>query len=98
MNESARQLKQEALPAPIPAYADDRGVPFFGGYWPGFGWEGHCVDVTIGADSPDAMQFCHDHGFIDHSTVTFFNTPLRALCEQRAPKCAALLAKLGYPK
>lgn len=92
-----RKLPQESLPAPLPSYADEQGVPRHGGYWNGFGWEGHCVDVAIGADSPDAMQWCHDMGFIDHSTKTFFNTPVRALCEQRAPGCAKVLKRLGYP-
>lgn len=103
-----RSIPQEQLPPPLQSYADEKGVPRYSGYWPGFGWEGACADVAISTDSPDALQWVHDQGFIDHDTKTFYNDPLRRYCEQmvkdtsgregaRAPKCARLLKKLGYP-
>jgi hypothetical protein len=103
-----RNIPQEQLPFPLTSYADETGAPRSGGYWPGFGWEGTCCDVAIGTDSPDALQWCHDQGFITTESQTFFNIPLRRYCAQmvtdksgregaRAPKCARLLAKLGYP-
>lgn len=91
-----RTLPQEAFPPPLEAFRDTNasGTPYV---WAGFGWEGWCVDRAIGVDAPDAMQFCHDQGFIDHTTKTLYNTPLRKFCDERAPKCAKVLKKLGYP-
>lgn len=104
---NAREIPQDKLPWPIQKYEQTtpRGEPMVYG---GFGWEGSSVDACISADSLDGMRFCHEQGFIDSSTKTFFNTPLRAYCEglreladgsevMRAPKCAALLESLGYP-
>ena len=107
MPHPARQIPQGQLPLPLTSYHDEVGVPRYSGYWPGFGWEGTCADTAISTDSPDALQWCHDQGFINADTKTFFDTPLRRLCESmvdtpeggkrvRAPKCAALLKKLGY--
>lgn len=100
----ARKIPPEQMPLlataderRLASYVDEAGVPRSNGNWPGFGWEGTCVDVAVSTDSPDAMRWCHEQGFIDHDTKTFFNTPLRVLCEQRAPKCAKVLKALGYP-
>lgn len=94
----ARKTPQADLPYPLSSYLDEDGAPRHNGMWPGFGWEGSCVDSTISADAVAAMQWCHDQGFINHTTKNFYNKPLRTWCvEREAKKCAALLAKLGYP-
>lgn len=103
-----REFPPEAVPYPLQSYLDEAGMPRFKGSWGWFGWEGACVDTAIALDSVEAMQFCIDNGFVNTATDTTLATPLRRLCESqphldpepkrmRAPKCAELLAKLGYP-
>lgn len=96
MNANPRELPQEALPHPLEAFTatTPNGFPMS---YPGFGWEGYCIDRCISGDWPDAMKWCHDFGLINHDTRTVYNWTLRRLCEQRAPKCAKVLAKLDYP-
>lgn len=106
-----RSLPPEALPWPLEPFraTTANGPPYLYG---GFGYEGVMADKAIAADSPDALRLLHEYGCVDHTTRTFFNTPLRRFCGQlvkvpdgngeeveqvRAPKCEALLAELGYP-
>lgn len=81
-------------PPPLMKWTPPGGL---NGSWGLFGWEGAMADLAVSQDAPDALEWLHEHGIVSHETRTFFNTPLRDLCIDRAPKCAALLAKLGYP-
>lgn len=93
---SPREIPQSELPPPLEQFQATRpnGADMT---YPGFGWEGYCVDRSISTDSPDAMKWCHEQGLINHTSKTLYNTPLLKFCRERAPKCADVLAKLGYP-
>lgn len=95
VNAKAREASK--LPGcPVRAFADPvynaQGQMVAGGEV-GFGWEGATVDRAIHADNVAALQWAIDHGLVDKSTKTFFNTSLRGLCIE---KCEAVLAKSGY--
>lgn len=105
---NARNIPQAEMPPSLPSYLDEQGAPRNKGSWGWFGWEGYCVDAAISQDDAEALRWCHERGFIDRATTTIMGTNLRRLCEShphldpgpsrmRAPKCAALLADLGYP-
>jgi len=93
MNKAAREASQKQG-CPVEAYSEASASKH--GYQ-AFGWEGTICDRAIRADNVEAVQWIIDQGIIDKDTKTFYDTPIRRLCAERAPKCEQLLAKLGYP-